>query len=212
MSHHTASTVSRRALLAGGAAATLTGCYGSFNLTGLVYDWNGSFSSKWVRWLVFLGLVILPVYGVLLVVDALILNTIEFWTGENPVTKATLEDGSTVVAEATEAPDLTRIRHEKDGHTVVTLYLRRASENELVLLDSKRRVLRVARRSPEGVELLDARGRRVALLDPEQCRTFEGDASAYGSAAAAIEDRLVESGGASALAALRRDLSTRAVL
>ena len=59
-------------------------CIGSFGLTKSVYDWNMGLN-KWVGELVFLVLVIIPVYGIALLIDAVILNLIEFWTGSNPM-------------------------------------------------------------------------------------------------------------------------------
>jgi hypothetical protein len=64
---------------------TLTGCYGSFNMTKKVHAWNGSLGSKFVQEVVFLGLLVIPVYEVAALLDALILNTVEFWTGSNPM-------------------------------------------------------------------------------------------------------------------------------
>jgi hypothetical protein len=73
------------------------GCYGSFNLTKKVYQWNGSMSDKWVKELVFLGLNVIPVYEVSAGIDAIILNSIEFWTGSNPVAfNANSENGTTL--------------------------------------------------------------------------------------------------------------------
>lgn len=65
-----------------------TGCMGSFNLAGSMYEWNKGLGSKWVNELVFFGLVIVPVYELALVADALIFNSIEFWTGSNPISMA----------------------------------------------------------------------------------------------------------------------------
>ncbi len=67
-------------LLLLGAAATTTGCFGSFKAVHWVYNLNkGVSSSKFVQWLVFLGLVILPVYELAGMIDVLILNSLEFW-------------------------------------------------------------------------------------------------------------------------------------
>jgi hypothetical protein len=72
------------------ACTLVAGCYGSFTLTKKVYDWNGEASdNKFVVWLVFLGLNVIPVYGIAVAVDALIMNSVEFWTGENPAGIAT---------------------------------------------------------------------------------------------------------------------------
>ncbi|MFM9008966.1 MAG: DUF3332 domain-containing protein [Bacteroidota bacterium] len=63
----------------------LSGCYGSFNLVREVYDWNGTIEDKTVRSVVFWALVIIPVYEVAGLVDAVVLNVIEFWSGDNPL-------------------------------------------------------------------------------------------------------------------------------
>lgn len=65
----------------------LSGCYGPFNLTRQLHRWNGQVGDKYVNELVFLALTILPlpVYGVAVLADMVIFNSIEFWTGRNPV-------------------------------------------------------------------------------------------------------------------------------
>lgn len=62
-----------------------TACYGPFNLTKKLYDWNGTVGSKFTNALVFFAFLVIPVYDVTLFIDGVILNTIEFWSGTNPV-------------------------------------------------------------------------------------------------------------------------------
>lgn len=64
-------------------------CIGSFGLTKKCYNWNQSMGDKWINELVFIGLSILPVYELCVFADAVVLNTIEFWTGSNPVASNT---------------------------------------------------------------------------------------------------------------------------
>lgn len=59
----------------------MSSCIGSFTLTSKLKNWNDSLGDKFVCELVFLGLAILPVYEIAVMADALVLNTIEFWTG-----------------------------------------------------------------------------------------------------------------------------------
>jgi hypothetical protein len=67
-------------------AISSTGCFGSFGLTKKVYTWNDNVSSsKFVKTIVFWGINIIPVYGVAGMLDLVIFNLIEFWTGSNPV-------------------------------------------------------------------------------------------------------------------------------
>lgn len=62
-----------------------TGCTGSFNLTKKVYNFHRSQSDKWTDELMFLVCVLVPVYGISTFADAIVFNSIEFWTGDNPV-------------------------------------------------------------------------------------------------------------------------------
>ncbi len=71
------------------SATMMTGCIGGkngFALAGNIYDWNCSASSeRWVNEVIFLGMSIFYVYGISLLADAIIFNSIDFWTGENPL-------------------------------------------------------------------------------------------------------------------------------
>ncbi len=92
-----------------------TSCIGSFGLTGKLYSWNKK-QTKWVDELIFLALCIVPVYEVSLFIDAIILNSIEFWTGSNPVA---FQPGESRTVE-TEAGVYVVTAHEQgNGYTVV---------------------------------------------------------------------------------------------
>jgi hypothetical protein len=79
------------ALLTVTAAAPLNACYGKFSLTNKIYDWNGTIGNEFVRSGVMLALVIIPVYELSLLGDAVIFNLIEFWTGSNPIAATEVE-------------------------------------------------------------------------------------------------------------------------
>ena len=79
------------------AAATLigtAGCTGPFKLTKKLHAWHRAQQDPWVDELCFLGCVILPVYAVCTLGDAIIFNSIEFWGGENPITSINNGDES----------------------------------------------------------------------------------------------------------------------
>lgn len=67
------------------ATPVLTSCIGSFELTNKLLKWNASISNKFVNELVFIAFWVLPVYEVSSLADILVLNSIEFWSGTNPV-------------------------------------------------------------------------------------------------------------------------------
>jgi len=79
-------------VLAGFLPLSTSGCFGGFQLTRKVYQFNQQVSpDKWIREIVFLVLTIVPIYGIATFVDAVALNAVEFWTGRNPVLA---EDGA----------------------------------------------------------------------------------------------------------------------
>lgn len=69
------------------ASLSFSSCIGSFSLTNKLLDWNKNVSNKFVNELIFFGFWVLPVYEVTCLADLLVLNSIEFWSGENPVAK-----------------------------------------------------------------------------------------------------------------------------
>lgn len=63
-------------------------CIGSFQLTTKVKKYNDNIGSKWVNELVFVAFCIVPVYELAALADALVLNSIEFWTGKKTLADA----------------------------------------------------------------------------------------------------------------------------
>ena len=90
---------------------SLQGCIGSFGLTNTVLKWNQrATGNKFINEVLFIVLHIVPVYPITLFVDILIINSIQFWTGRNPLamgpgeidTKYVSENGVTYKIEATQ--------------------------------------------------------------------------------------------------------------
>jgi len=68
-----------------------TSCIGSFGLSNKVLSWNQSLGNKFVNEIVFLAFWIIPVYEITMFADVIVLNSIEFWTGSNPVSASVKE-------------------------------------------------------------------------------------------------------------------------
>ena len=66
-------------------AFLLSSCVGSFGLHSKLVNWNQSIGNKFVNELVYLACNIIPVYGVCYLADAVVINSIEFWSGSNPM-------------------------------------------------------------------------------------------------------------------------------
>lgn len=108
----------RRAAVLTMTALALVGssaCFGSFNLTRKLWSWNkGVSTEKFVRELVFLGLNIVPVYQVAGFIDVIVINSIEFWTGKNPV-----DMSSTIKVDST--TKVKKVAVVKDGARIMTI-------------------------------------------------------------------------------------------
>jgi hypothetical protein len=96
------------ALLLGGAG----GCFGRFRAMNAVYDFNKSASdSTVVRSLLMCGLLIIPVYEVSFLADAIVLNVVDFLNGTGQVARdERLPDGSRLRLARVDA-DTVRVRH-----------------------------------------------------------------------------------------------------
>ena len=96
-----------------------TSCFGSFSLTNKLLSWNNQVGDKFVNELVFIAFWILPVYEVSALADVLVINSIEFWSGNNPVASGTKvidgKDGRYLVK--CDGKGYT-IKSENDGSTV----------------------------------------------------------------------------------------------
>lgn len=72
-------------------AVAASGCYGQFALTRKIYAWNGEVTTnKFANSLIFFALVVIPVYELCTLGDWLIFNTVEVFTGTNPLSRLDL--------------------------------------------------------------------------------------------------------------------------
>ncbi len=76
---------------------TATGCTGNFALTHAVYKWQTGYSERWTNELCFI-VSALFIYPLTTFVDAMFLNSMEFWTGSNPILHAA--DGTIVTRQS----------------------------------------------------------------------------------------------------------------
>ena len=102
------------------------GCFGKFQLTRKVYDINQSIDEKYVRSAATWIFVIVPVYGVAALLDLIVFNVIEFWSGENPVASApvtkvfTQGNGSTVLTLSRDGSATVAVIERFEGERLVS--------------------------------------------------------------------------------------------
>jgi uncharacterized protein DUF3332 len=93
---------------------TTTGCFGSFVLVNRLYHWNETIdSNKWAKWGVFVATVVVPIYPSATLFDMIFTNSVEFWSGRNPMADATMR---------TESGDDVSMRMRDDGAIDVAIH------------------------------------------------------------------------------------------
>ncbi len=171
----------------------LSGCYGPFNLTRRLYQWNGEVGTTWEREFMFLLLAWAPVYGIAVLGDALVFNSMEFWTGNNPVDPPGPGKRPSALSETRrlvrgDAKALLTYRRSFDGasllvqqfqkgHPAGSLLIER--RNGLVIgSDAQGRVLLAAHTLPDGsILVLDGLGAPMALHSATQVEQMMASAS-----------------------------------
>ena len=165
-------------LLLGAISVHSSGCFGSFALTHKLYGFNKGISgNKFIRWLVFLGLVILPVYEILLVADGLVLNSIEFWTGErlasntgdghSPERVVRLSDTDTLKLSRVASTDVLRVELLREGQEPLVRYFEPLDDGMVVRDDAGALVLAAHEREDGALVLTDAAGQTRAVHSAE---------------------------------------------
>lgn len=95
------------------ASMMMQSCIGSFALYNKVKDWNDHVGTKFVNEIVFVAMWILPVYELSFAADLFILNSIEFWSGENPAL------AQTKVVDGKDAKYL--VASNEEGYTITNM-------------------------------------------------------------------------------------------
>lgn len=163
-------------LCAGLLSLNATGCFGQFRLTQRIWGFNkGVSDAKFVQWLLFLVFVVVPVYEVGALVDLLVFNSIEFWSGRNPVSGVDghIEDGGPRALRLSPTDTLRlsrdadsgvmRVELEREGQAPVVRYFE-PLEDGMAVRDDAGALLLLARETRDGaVALTDASGATLAV-------------------------------------------------
>ncbi|MCF0224582.1 MAG: DUF3332 family protein [Fibrobacter sp.] len=127
----------------------LTGCYGKNACFNKLHQWNGTLGDKWINSIVHFFLSIFGVYAIcLFLVDGLVLNTIEFWTGSNP-----LAAGDSYYEKDAQGNEIAAVKNA-DGSMSVELTTAAGEKANLTL-----------QRDENVVRALDAEGNLVAQYE-----------------------------------------------
>ena len=162
-------------LLIAMAPLALSGCYGRFPLTKAVYRINGNVGDsiggsgrggQVVQSLVMWVMIIIPVYKVAMIVDVLVLNLIEFWTGNAIEVSSVQEcDGIRVAFQSTAdgREALLTVSRNEDLLTVQRVV--KVSATAFEMRDASGKLNGMILKTPAGdIQLTDAQGRVIRTL------------------------------------------------
>ncbi|MCQ2054635.1 MAG: DUF3332 domain-containing protein [Fibrobacter sp.] len=128
---------------------TLTGCYGSYACFHKLHKWNGTLGNKWLNSIVHFVMNVIPVYGICYgLVDMLVLNTVEFWTGSNPL-----------------AADDSYYEQDKDGNSIAAVKNADGSMSVELTTAAGETAKMTLQRDENVVRALDEQGNLVAQYE-----------------------------------------------
>ncbi len=178
--------LTRRVVLGAAFASLATGCYGKFALTKKLHGWNGTLGNKFVNTFVFWLFLIIPVYGVCTFVDGVILNLIEFWTGQNPMASMAHEDGTTTRF-ARLSPDTVRITRELNGEVVTSFDVVLPGADAALVRDERGRTVGTVEALADGSLAVSTRGAEQ-LVSPGRVRELAATQAPVLAVAEALVD------------------------
>ena len=121
------------------------GCYGSFRVTKALHKFNGNVTENSVVNQVIFW-IIAPAYGFTAFVDVLVVNTMEFWSGEKVTTAMTAEDGTDYVMESNGDGKSVTVTVTRPDEAPTQLTYTRVGEDQLQVTDAQGNLLRTVTR------------------------------------------------------------------
>jgi hypothetical protein len=144
------------------------GCYGAFPLTNKIYKFNGDISHhKIIQTVVFWVFVIVPVYEIGMLGDAIICNLIEFWTGEQILSMGPTTDSNGNTVCLTPSPDGRQavLTVSRDGTVLAQEFFAKVSDTTFEVRDAQGKLHGKVLKSPDGtISLTDRNGAVMRTL------------------------------------------------
>jgi hypothetical protein len=158
-----------------GLAPLMLSCYGQFPMTHAVYQMNGNAGKnlgedrtghKLVQSVVMWVLVIIPVYPIAMFGDAVILNLIEFWSGDAVNISSTQErDGVQVALKSAASGREVVMTVSRNGKLLTEQHMNKVSPTTFEMRDASGQLTGTMLKTSTGdIQLNDAQGRTIRTL------------------------------------------------
>jgi len=156
-------------------AVMVAGCTGSFELTKKVYNFHRGMDDKWMDEMAFIVVAYLPVYAIAILGDAIIFNTVEFWTDKNPIEakratnlKVVEKDGLRAAMAYNPEDESIKVVSYKSGQRLSAFVLEKNSDC-VVMKNNDGEVIYTSTKDKDGgITIQDADGQLVKYISPEE--------------------------------------------
>ena len=160
----------------------LGGCYGQFPLTRTLYRYNGRIhDSGFVQSVVMWILGFFWIYSGAILIDLVVFNLVEFWTGENPMVVKSFEDseGNRVTMTPSEDGSEVRLDRIREGEIVETRNVVKHEGGRFEVKNEDGAVLgNITRKESGDLELSKAGETEKVLLTQAQIDRYLAEAAA----------------------------------
>lgn len=152
-----------------------SGCYGSFPLTRTVYEVNGEITDeKIIHSIVLWIFILLPVYGLAMLVDFVVLNLVEFWSGDEvEISQVETEDGAVIALGPGAEPNVAILTVSREGEVLSEMRFVRVENGVCKVFENGDQLTGwVFVRENGTIELADAEKRVVRTFDRMDIRAM----------------------------------------
>lgn len=133
----------KKAFTSAACAMMLTGCLGQNALFDTVQDWNATATgNKFVNQGISFVFWWIPVYGLTLLGDIVIFNSIEFWTGTNPISNEGAKVAGTTETVTDGMGNQAELTYNADG-SISVLATSNGSEESYTLIKEDGKVIKI---------------------------------------------------------------------
>lgn len=133
----------KKAFTSAACAMMLTGCLGQNALFDTVQDWNATATgNKFVNQGISFVFWWVPVYGLSLLGDIVIFNSIEFWTGTNPISKEGAKVAGTTETVTDGMGNQAELTYNADG-SISVLATSNGAEERYTLIKEDGKVIKI---------------------------------------------------------------------
>ena len=148
----------------------LSSCFGTFFLTRSIHKINKIPPTNFLENIFYWVLIIVPVYEAAILVDMIVFNLLEFWSGaEFQMSEVVKPDGTRIVLQPTPDGQQATLTHSREDQIISQIKFVRIDDSNMKVLDANNNLLgSVAVTESDLILMRDQYGQLVSKVSREQ--------------------------------------------